>query len=90
MCEDACIPRRSQDLFIPHRLQIALRDADAFVSQEAGQTIQAKPILQFLMGKGMAAGMRRDAHKRIDAHRFPRFFHKLIDRFGRLPFFERK
>ena len=35
MCQNPCIPRRSQDLFIPHRLQIALRDADALVSQEA-------------------------------------------------------
>ncbi len=35
------------------------------------------------MREGVAAGMRRDAHKRIDAHLFPCFLHKLIDRFGR-------
>lgn len=35
------------------------------------------------MGEGMAASMRRNAHKRIDAHLFPCFLHKLIDRFGR-------
>ena len=83
MCEDACFLCRSQDLFIPHRLQIPLCNADAFVAQQATQAIQVKPILQFLMGEGVATGMGRYPHKRIDADALGGFLHKLIDCFGR-------
>ena len=74
MCQNARLACGHKHLFIPHALQIPLGYRYVFVPQYAAQTEQINTILQFLMGECVAAGVRRNADKGIDADIRRRFF----------------